>query len=96
MRKWAGFLPVGKDFTIPARFFLPVGKGAARLGGEGDKTSRLPGGPNLGKAVARQCGWFDDMQRGPVLQVRGSSAHHNEKPRTFTRTGLPCLKVFIK
>jgi hypothetical protein len=21
------FLPVGKDFTIPARYFLPVGKG---------------------------------------------------------------------
>jgi hypothetical protein len=25
--KWANFLPVGKDFTIPARNFLPVGKG---------------------------------------------------------------------
>ena len=27
IRKWANFLPVGKDFTIPARNFLPVGKG---------------------------------------------------------------------
>jgi hypothetical protein len=27
IRKWANFLPAGKDFTIPARFFLPVGKG---------------------------------------------------------------------
>jgi hypothetical protein len=26
-RKWAKFLPAGKDFTIPARNFLPVGKG---------------------------------------------------------------------
>jgi hypothetical protein len=25
MRKLANFLPVGKDFTIPARNFLPVG-----------------------------------------------------------------------
>ena len=27
IRKWANFLPAGKDFTIPARNFLPVGKG---------------------------------------------------------------------
>jgi hypothetical protein len=27
MGKWATFLPVGKDFTIPARNFLPVGNG---------------------------------------------------------------------
>ena len=27
IRKSANFLPVGKDFTIPARNFLPVGKG---------------------------------------------------------------------
>jgi len=27
IRKWANFLPVGKDFTIRARNFLPVGKG---------------------------------------------------------------------
>jgi hypothetical protein len=33
------FLPVGKDFTIPAADYLPVGNGAVRLGGEGDKTS---------------------------------------------------------
>ena len=26
-RKSANFLPVGKDFTIPARYFLPVGMG---------------------------------------------------------------------
>jgi len=26
MGKLANFLPVGKDFTIPARNFLPVGK----------------------------------------------------------------------
>ena len=25
--KSTSFLPVGKDFTIPARYFLPVGKG---------------------------------------------------------------------
>jgi len=30
-RKWANFLPVGKDFTIPAGFFLPVGNGLQSL-----------------------------------------------------------------
>jgi hypothetical protein len=30
-RKWANFLPVGKDFTIPAGNFLPVGKGLQGL-----------------------------------------------------------------
>ena len=44
--KLANFLPVGKDFTIPARDFLPVGNGAARLAGDGDKTSRWPETPD--------------------------------------------------
>ena len=30
-RKSANFLPVGKDFTIPARYFLPVGNGLRGL-----------------------------------------------------------------
>ena len=29
--KSPNFLPVGKDFTIPARYFLPVGKGLRAL-----------------------------------------------------------------
>ena len=39
IRMLADFLPVGKDFTIPARNFLAGRKGAARLASEGDKTS---------------------------------------------------------
>ena len=34
MGKLANFLPVGKDFTIPARNFLPVGKGLRGLPGK--------------------------------------------------------------
>ena len=37
--KSPGFLPVGKDFTIPARNFLPVGKGVTSFVREDDKTS---------------------------------------------------------
>jgi hypothetical protein len=41
MRKWATFLPVGKDFTIPARNFLAVGKG---LQGSPAKETKRPDG----------------------------------------------------
>jgi hypothetical protein len=36
---WRNFLSAGKYFTIPAGYFLPVGNGVARLGGEGEKKS---------------------------------------------------------
>jgi len=33
IRKWANSLPVGKDFTIPACNFLPVGKPRLQVAG---------------------------------------------------------------
>jgi hypothetical protein len=41
-RKSASFLPVGKNFTIPARNFLPVGKG---LQGSSAKVTNHPDDP---------------------------------------------------
>ncbi len=49
IRKWANFLPVGRDFTIPARNFLPVGKGLQ--GSPAKAAKRHDGQRNRGEGV---------------------------------------------
>jgi hypothetical protein len=48
--KWADFLPVGKNFTIPTRNFLPVGNG---LQGSPAKVTKRHDGQQR-----RTRGWF--------------------------------------
>ena len=48
MGKWANFLPVGKDFTISVRNFLPVGNG---LRNSPPKVTRYAG-HNRGKSAS--------------------------------------------
>jgi hypothetical protein len=57
--KSPNFLPVGRDFTIPARNFLPVGKGLQRLpDGETKRHAMSPIGEDetAPRSVARTCG----------------------------------------
>ncbi len=66
MRKPADFLPAGKDFTIPARNFLPVGKGLRDSPAKA--TKRHDGrdvGHNGGKTISGKC----DAIRLPNFRV---------------------------
>jgi len=60
MRKSADFLPVGKNFTIPIRTFLPVGKHDLQVSGfrPADRTVALAGTTEKGyKPWERNAVW---------------------------------------
>ena len=68
-RKSPNFLPVGKDFTIPAPYFLPVGNGlrgsTAKMTKRHDSRGRRT---HRGKAVRVTCFW---TRRGPGTSMAG-------------------------
>ena len=66
--KWANFLPVGKDFTIPARHFLPVGNG---LRGSPAKVTKRHDGRGRREAVSRQA---DDNFRVPAIRPESAES----------------------
>ena len=62
------FLRAGKNLPLPAVDFLPVGKGVARFGGEGEKTSASQATPDT------MVGWpLSAMEEADIPEPRFGS-----------------------